>query len=417
MFQDNNTTNNKNNDDNHATPLNASQLLQPMKNLPPVVQRIQQQTKEHPAPICVLICGMAGSGKTTLISQLQQSTFPDNDDVDDHDDDHDDNGKNSNDGDDIEDAEEARRTAQIDHDHDEKNTTATTASSSTPIRPAYCINLDPATLDVPYSPSIDIRDTVDYKQVMQQHHLGPNGAIMTSLNLYATKFDQVIRILEQRADRHELSEFLLVDTPGQIEAFTWSASGAILSESLASTFPTVMVFVVDTVRCASSPNTFMSNMLYACSMYYRTRLPLVIAFNKTDVVSHEFCMEWMKDFEAFQEALDNARSSGDNGGESSSGFYDSLTRSLSLVLDEFYTEFSKNAVGVSAVTGDGIDNFWLVVRQAASTDFGEYIEDLKHRIREQEAKKQAIGRAQARRLQQDVQNTISASSMDQPTSK
>mmetsp|Transcript_4357 Transcript_4357/g.9791 ORF Transcript_4357/g.9791 Transcript_4357/m.9791 type:complete len:353 (+) Transcript_4357:87-1145(+) len=265
--------------------------------------------------------------------------------------------------------------------------------------PAYCINLDPATLDVPYNPSIDIRDTVDYKQVMQQHRLGPNGAIMTSLNLYATKFDQVIRILEERADEKKMSEFLLVDTPGQIEAFTWSASGAILSESLASTFPTVMVFVVDTVRCASSPNTFMSNMLYACSMYYRTRLPLLICFNKTDVCSHEFCMEWMRDFEAFQEALDNARSD-EGGGES--GFYDSLTRSLSLVLDEFYTEFSKNACGVSAITGDGIDDFWRVVRQAADVDFGEYIEDLKHRIEEQEAKRQAMARVQARKLKRDV---------------
>jgi GPN-loop GTPase len=386
--------------------------------LPPVVKRIEQQTAEHPAPICVLICGMAGSGKTTLMFQLQQSTCPDDDGDDDDNDDTDESCDN-----DTKDAAEKPETSQVDDDDDDEKkpvaattastTAAATTTASTTKIPAYCINLDPATLDVPYSPSIDIRDTVDYKQVMQQHHLGPNGAIMTSLNLYATKFDQVIRILEERADRNELSEFLLVDTPGQIEAFTWSASGAILSESLASTFPTVMVFVVDTVRCASSPNTFMSNMLYACSMYYRTRLPLVIAFNKTDVVSHEFCMEWMKDFEAFQEALDNARN-GDSGGESSSGFYDSLTRSLSLVLDEFYTEFSKNAVGLSAVTGDGIDNFWSVVRQAASADFGEYIEDLKHRIREQEAKKQAIARAQAMRLQQDVQNTIAASSVDQP---
>jgi translation initiation factor IF-2 len=164
-----------------------------------------------------------------------------------------------------------------------------------------------------------------------------------------------------------------------------------------------MVFVVDTVRCASSPNTFMSNMLYACSMYYRTRLPLVICFNKTDVVSHEFCMEWMKDFEAFQDALDNARNEGNiNGGES--GFYDSLTRSLSLVLDEFYTEFSKNAVGVSAVTGDGIDDFWKVIKNAANTDFSEYIEDLKHRIEEQDAKRKAMARVQARKLQRDVDN-------------
>ena len=56
---------------------------------------------------------------------------------------------------------------------------------------------------------------------------------------------------------------IIVDTPGQIEAFTWSASGSIITESLATSFPTVVVYVVDTPRTAS-PNTFMSNMLYAC---------------------------------------------------------------------------------------------------------------------------------------------------------
>jgi hypothetical protein len=269
---------------------------------------------------------------------------------------------------------------------------------------------------------------------MEQHQLGPNGAIMTSLNLFATKFDQVMTILEKRCfpqefqssssssvhqegegDNNEqppqqppledssssppvpvpIPEFILVDTPGQIEAFTWSASGQIIGESLASAFPTVLCFVVDTVRCAASTNTFMSNMLYACSMLYRTKLPLVICFNKTDVVSHEFCMEWMRDHEAFQSALDEQASS--------AGFYGSLTRSLSLVLDEFYSNFA-NAVGVSAVTGQGMDEFWNTIRKAAYHDFAvDYIEDLKLRIAEQEAKQQAIARGGVRRLQRDLE--------------
>ena len=281
---------------------------------------------------------------------------------------------------------------------------------------------------MPYDVSIDIRDTVNYKEVMKQHKLGPNGAIMTSLNLYATKFDQVMGILERRAygdetDRSDelpspttlgdgdakpeaataatapkrssnAMDYILVDTPGQIEAFTWSASGSIICESLASAFPTVLVFVVDTVRCASSPNTFMSNMLYACSMMYRTRLPLVVCFNKTDVVSAEFCMEWMRDYDAFQEALDDA--------SETSGFYGSLTRSLSLVLDEFYSGFA-NACGVSAVTGDGMDEFWTTVQKAAKTDFAmDYIDDLKCRMEEQDARKRALARAGLGRLQSDM---------------
>jgi GTPase SAR1 family protein len=56
---------------------------------------------------------------------------------------------------------------------------------------SYYVNLDPAVMSVPFAANIDIRDTVDYKEVMGQYQLGPNGAIMTSLNLFATRFDQV----------------------------------------------------------------------------------------------------------------------------------------------------------------------------------------------------------------------------------
>ena len=87
---------------------------------------------------------------------------------------------------------------------------------------------------------------------------------------------------------------------GQIEVFTWSASGAIITEALATSFPTVLIYVVDTPR-TTSPTTFMSNMLYACSILYKTRLPVVLSFNKTDIVSHAFATEWMSDFEKFQE--------------------------------------------------------------------------------------------------------------------
>ena len=76
------------------------------------------------------------------------------------------------------------------------------------------------------------------------------------------------------------------------EVFTWSASGDIVTQSLASTLPTVVMYVVDTAR-TTSPHTFMSNMLYACSICFKTKLPFVLAFNKTDVCSHQFAVEWM----------------------------------------------------------------------------------------------------------------------------
>lgn len=49
----------------------------------------------------------------------------------------------------------------------------------------------------------------------------------------------------------------------------------------------------------------MSYMLYACNILYKTRLPLVLAFNKTDVAKHQFSLEWMEDFEVFIAALES----------------------------------------------------------------------------------------------------------------
>ena len=91
--------------------------------------------------------------------------------------------------------------------------------------PRYVVNLDPAVHQVNYPVNVDIRSSVKYKEVMKQYNLGPNGAIVTSLNLFATQFDSVIKFCE---DKKDTIDYVLLDTPGQIEVFTWSASGTII---------------------------------------------------------------------------------------------------------------------------------------------------------------------------------------------
>ncbi len=275
--------------------------------------------KDAKKPTVVIVLGMAGSGKTTFVQRLLRELYED----------------------------------------DAFN--------------PYAINLDPAVKSVPFPCNVDIRDTVDYKQVMKGYKLGPNGAIVTSLNLFTTKFDQVIKLIESKGDS---VSHVVMDTPGQIEVFTWSASGNIITEALAANFPTVVVYVMDTVR-STNPVTFMSNMLYACSILYKTRLPFIVAMNKVDVVDHKFAVEWMSDFEAFQDAL-----------KTETSYVANLAQSLSLALDEFYSHL--RTVGVSAVSGKGVDAFIEAVKESRreyETDYKAEYERLKA-MKEQKAKEE-----------------------------
>ncbi|KAI0106516.1 hypothetical protein GGR51DRAFT_173079 [Nemania sp. FL0031] len=257
--------------------------------------------------------------------------------------------------------------------------------------PPYVINLDPAVLNVPFESNIDIRDSVNYKEVMKQYNLGPNGGILTSLNLFATKVDQILGLLEKRAapdpenPDKKLIKNILVDTPGQIEVFVWSASGQILLESLASSFPTVIAYVIDTPRTAST-STFMSNMLYACSILYKTKLPMILVFNKTDVKDASFAKEWMTDYDAFQEALSQDEASNAFGGVegegAGSGYMGSLLNSMSTMLEEFYAHLS--VVGVSSMTGQGVDDFFAAVQEKAEEFKKDYLPELERKRKERD---------------------------------
>jgi predicted GTPase len=116
------------------------------------------------------------------------------------------------------------------------------------------------------------------------------------------------------------------------------------------------------------------------SILYKTKLPLLVVFNKTDILKHDFAIEWMKDFDTFEEAI-----------RTSSNYMANFTQSLGLMLEEFYKNLNVHittvhyilifllclrtikltfcgvikCVGVSAVTGLGIDELFKGIHRCA----------------------------------------------------
>ena len=237
---------------------------------------------------------------------------------------------------------------------------------------------------------MDIRDTVNYQAVKSTYNLGPNGAIVTSLNLFCTKLDQFLAVLDKRkAD----FGFCLVDTPGQIEVFTWSASGPLLTDALALHFPTTIVFVVDAMACRQHPATFISNMLYATSVLYKFQLPLIVAFNKTDLdpTCFQTVQSWMQDYETFQHAFMHNQLH-------SASYADDMVGSMALYLEEFYKTL--NSCAVSAETGTGLEELVRLINASKA----EYQDLVKSRSQQKKETTESVEEQQ--RKQQDVQRLM-----------
>ena len=122
------------------------------------------------------------------------------------------------------------------------------------------LNIDPAARLLPYVPNVDIRDIVDYQELIETHSLGPNGAILTCLNLFAAKVDQWVHKLKG------VSDYILVDPPGQMELFTWSPAGSILTNVFSSIAENVEFHYL--MGGNSSRGTFVNNVMQACTIHY-----------------------------------------------------------------------------------------------------------------------------------------------------
>ena len=84
---------------------------------------------------------------------------------------------------------------------------------------------------------------------MKEFKLGPNGAILTALNLYTAQPEKIVGAIEGVMKQFEgEANTFLIDIPGQIEVFTWSSSSLILTSAIATLMPVKIVYVVDAPR-------------------------------------------------------------------------------------------------------------------------------------------------------------------------
>ena len=134
-----------------------------------------------------------------------------------------------------------------------------------------CVNLDPAT-DPIFDASVDIRNFVKTEEIMEKFKLGINGALIKSM-------EESLKHIE---NLNLSGDYILYDTPGQMEIFVYSQSGVKIVEKL-SDQTTLGLFLIDSALIADAEN-FLSAIMQNAIVSLRLSIPTATIITKSDIV-------------------------------------------------------------------------------------------------------------------------------------
>jgi GPN-loop GTPase len=145
---------------------------------------------------------------------------------------------------------------------------------------ASVVNLDPGLEGGELEPDIAIRDWVRLADLQDDYGLGPNGAQVAAADMIALKVFEVKQALAELS-----SDYILYDTPGQIELFAFREASKAVVEALGGD-RALIAFLFDPAL-ARNASGYVSLLLLSATVEFRFRLPLVNVLAKSDVLSPE----------------------------------------------------------------------------------------------------------------------------------
>ncbi|MEM1545903.1 MAG: ATP/GTP-binding protein [Candidatus Methanomethylicia archaeon] len=212
---------------------------------------------------------------------------------------------------------------------------------------AATVNLDPGVEELPYTPDIDVREFIDIHDIMSKFRLGPNGALIASVDFLASYINEINILINEIG-----SDYVIIDTPGQMEIFAFRDVGPYIISNIARG-RTCIIYLTDSFF-ARSPSQFASIMLLTASTQFRFNKPQINVLSKSDLLSKsdvERTLMWVDEPETLSNAIE----------EEVRG----INRELSLALANLISHLAtvSHLIPVSSIKNEGLDELYAGIQR------------------------------------------------------
>lgn len=212
---------------------------------------------------------------------------------------------------------------------------------------AITVNLDPGIEDAPYVPDVDIRDWVKLGDIMKEYGVGPNGAQIISADLAALNIQEIKEVI----DSYD-SNYVIFDSPGQMELFVFRQSGRLIVDTLGSE-SSIIGLMYDPV-ISKTPSGFISLMLQAASVQVRFNVPFMSILSKSDLLQddeRDRIIRWSTDINRLEDDIN----------EEVPGIQNQLSMEFLSALRSFGA--GQEIIPVSSTYGSGMEDIYNMVQK------------------------------------------------------
>ncbi len=211
---------------------------------------------------------------------------------------------------------------------------------------AILINLDPGN---DLKADINIRDYVKAEDVMKKYNLGPNSALIKSIEIMYEKIDKILNKIPD-------SYWKIIDTPGQLELFLYKDIGRRIVKKFKEIDNEVaLIFLVD-INDVLKPENLVSVLAWQVIISLKLEENSCVVINKKDLLSEKE-IEELKIKLRLKKPLEELKNK------------DALSKMIAEGFSEFY-EYStiwKRPIFISALKNEGFDELESIILELFCT--------------------------------------------------
>ncbi len=163
------------------------------------------------------------------------------------------------------------------------------------------MNIDPGSQTIQSNVDYNIINDISSQDLMNKYKLGPNGAILEACRQISAQKNRIIKKILPKDDQNV--DFILIDTPGQLDSFILQPFGASFLNELNTKLPLSAIYLYD-AAALSDPVNIPAQLFLNLAATFQLQFEMTPCLSKADLADVKMILPLLQDSQKLIRIID-----------------------------------------------------------------------------------------------------------------